>query len=460
MSSSTLASTPDEAAFLEWFTSNGGTVHPAVGFKQWEGQGRGCVALQDIEPDTVLFSIPRSILLTTSTSALPSLLPAEEWSQLGGWTPLILSMMYEYLRTSTWRPYFALLPTQFDSLMFWSEEELAELEGSNVLSKIGREEADEIYQETVRPLVEKHADVFGGDLGDYSAELFHRMGSLVLSRSFHVDSKPETEDGDEDEDSDDEEEEREDVADVAMVPFADILNAKSGADNARLFYEPTTLNMMSTSHIPAGTQIYNTYADPPNSDLLRRYGHVDELNDADLVEVGLETVVDLVGEAKGLKESEREARAEWLLEMGVDDTYSIETDHKLPDELISAIRTFLLTSEEYAKAQKKESPPKPRMDGQVAEWARKVLDQRLGEYKTSIEEDEKLLQDTSLPLRRRMAIIVRLGEKRILQGARANLDADFPEGKAEPPKEKKRARAGGEGGGSGGKEGRKKKAKQ
>jgi hypothetical protein len=47
MSSST--STPDEAAFLEWFTSQGGSVHPAVGFKQWEGQGRGCVALQDIE---------------------------------------------------------------------------------------------------------------------------------------------------------------------------------------------------------------------------------------------------------------------------------------------------------------------------------------------------------------------------------------------------------------------------
>lgn len=184
------------------------------------------------QPDTVLFSIPRSILLTTSTSALPSLLPAEEWAELGGWTPLILSMMYEYLRTSTWKPYFSLLPTQFDSLMFWSDEELAELEGSTVLGKIGRDEADEIFAETVKPLVEKHAAIFG-DAKDYSAELFHRMGSLVLSRSFHVDSKPESED-DEDEDSDEEEEEeREDVADVAMVPFADILNAKSGADNVR-----------------------------------------------------------------------------------------------------------------------------------------------------------------------------------------------------------------------------------
>ena len=77
--------------------------------------------------------------------------------------------------------------------------------------------------------------------------------------------------------------------------------------------------MMSTSHIPAGAQIYNTYADPPNSDLLRRYGHVDEVNNADLVEIGLETVVDLVGEGVGMNEEKREARAEWLLEMSIDE---------------------------------------------------------------------------------------------------------------------------------------------
>jgi SET domain-containing protein 6 len=77
--------------------------------------------------------------------------------------------------------------------------------------------------------------------------------------------------------------------------------------------------MMSTSFIPAGSQIFNTYADPPNSDLLRRYGHVDEENAADLVEIGLESVVDLVGAGMGLDEAERESRAEWLLEVGIDE---------------------------------------------------------------------------------------------------------------------------------------------
>lgn len=77
--------------------------------------------------------------------------------------------------------------------------------------------------------------------------------------------------------------------------------------------------MMSTTFIPAGSQIFNTYADPPNSDLLRRYGHVDDSNPADLVEIGLESIVDLVGAGVGMEESEREERAEWLLEIGVDE---------------------------------------------------------------------------------------------------------------------------------------------
>jgi SET domain-containing protein 6 len=95
--------------------------------------------------------------------------------------------------------------------------------------------------------------------------------------------------------------------------------AYSPPPQARLFYEPQTLNMMSTARIPAGSQIFNTYADPPNSDLLRRYGHVDEVNEADLVEIGLEMVVDLVGEGAGLDEEKREERAEFLLEAGLDE---------------------------------------------------------------------------------------------------------------------------------------------
>lgn len=44
-----MSSSSGEQTFVDWFKARGGTVHDAVGFKQSEGQGRGCVALQDIE---------------------------------------------------------------------------------------------------------------------------------------------------------------------------------------------------------------------------------------------------------------------------------------------------------------------------------------------------------------------------------------------------------------------------
>lgn len=187
-----------------------------------------------IQADSVLFSIPRTLLLTTSTSLLPSLLPPTAWESLQGWSPLILILMYERLRSEVedveggWTSYFNIMPAanSFDSLMFWSEAELKELEGSMVLGKIGKEEAEEDFIENVLPFVTEHESIFGNK-DRYTLELFHHMGSLVLSRSFHV----EVQGAEEEEESDDEEEETESVGDVAMVPMADLLNARSGSDN-------------------------------------------------------------------------------------------------------------------------------------------------------------------------------------------------------------------------------------
>jgi hypothetical protein len=86
------------------------------------------------------------------------------------------------------------------------------------------------------------------------------MGSLVLSRSFHVEADPRKttqnktdgdgledvamnsgsdhddacDDNDDDEQDDGEELDREAVDDIAMVPLADLLNAKTGCENVFL----------------------------------------------------------------------------------------------------------------------------------------------------------------------------------------------------------------------------------
>jgi SET domain-containing protein 6 len=89
--------------------------------------------------------------------------------------------------------------------------------------------------------------------------------------------------------------------------------------------------MITTQPIPAGQQIYNTYAHPPNSDLLRRYGHVDIIppslvgNEEDEVEIRCDLVVEIVKQmliAKGgwdEKEWDMDGRVEFWLEEGGDE---------------------------------------------------------------------------------------------------------------------------------------------
>ena len=67
------------------------------------------------------------------------------------------------------------------------------------------------------------------------------------------------------------------------------------------------------------------------------------------------------------------------------------------------------------------SIPGVKRTAEVKQAVLDLLDKRIAEYKTTIEEDEKLLE-TTLDLRRKMAIEVRLGEKRILKKAQERID--------------------------------------
>ena len=52
--------------------------------------------------------------------------------------------------------------------------------------------------------------------------------------------------------------------------------------------------MRSIRHIPKHKQIYNTYGDLPNSDLLRRYGYVIPGSRDDLVEIPVELIIETI----------------------------------------------------------------------------------------------------------------------------------------------------------------------
>ena len=99
--------------------------------------------------------------------------------------------------------------------MFWTEEELADLKGTEVIPRIGKQKSEEQYTEFLLPLISANPELF--DLSKCGLDAFHRMGSLILAYSF----------GRTNEDEDEEHE----TNDIAMVPLADMLNANPQLNN-------------------------------------------------------------------------------------------------------------------------------------------------------------------------------------------------------------------------------------
>ncbi len=198
--------------------------------------------MRDIAPETVLFRIPRRSIINVETSALRAQLPAlfsdegishgkaddddPSSSQLDSWSALILVLLYEHLlgAASAWRPYLDVLPEAFATPMFWTPAELAVLQTSATVAKIGRESADNMFRGILLPAVRANAGVFRGSEGlsdDQLLALAHRMGSTIMAYAFDLENDEEREDDEEDGWVED----RDGKAMMGMVPMADILNA-------------------------------------------------------------------------------------------------------------------------------------------------------------------------------------------------------------------------------------------
>jgi SET domain-containing protein 6 len=397
------------------------------------------VATQHIAEHEVLFRIPRTAILSVENSILSTEIPASTFEMLGPWLSLILVMLYEYTNgnASNWAPYFSVLPTEFNTLMFWSEDELAELQASAVVNKIGKEGANEAFMEQLLPVIKEFAPIFfaGDERAAQRAEemrdernvtLMHNMGSLIMAYAFDV--EPATPRKDVDEEGFAEEEEDEALP-KGMIPLADMLNADADRNNARLFYEDKHLDMKALKPIRAGEEIFNDYGPLPRSDLLRRYGYVtDNYAQYDVVELSMDLVNDLAT-AAGIHSEER---LEYLDEQEIVDTgYDITASspftiqESLSPELVVIVETLLLSVDEFEKMKKKQKLPKPeKITSKGAEFLHKLVQVRISQYATSLEEDTASMNGVppvgnTIPKERRfaMAKAVRIGEKQLLKQA-------------------------------------------
>jgi SET domain-containing protein 6 len=152
-------------------------------------------------------------------------------------------MLYEYTNqdSSNWVSYFNVLPSNFNTLMFWADDEIAELQASAVVHKIGKTGADEMFTKELVPVIKEFADIFfSGDMrAKERAEsmtqadnmlLMHKMGSLIMAYAFDVEPANLEKDVDEEGYASEDEDE---ALPKGMVPMADMLNADADRNNVR-----------------------------------------------------------------------------------------------------------------------------------------------------------------------------------------------------------------------------------
>ncbi|KAK2865467.1 hypothetical protein FQN49_003551 [Arthroderma sp. PD_2] len=424
-------------------------VHPNICIADLRstGAGRGIGAVRDIAEDEELFVIPDDLILSVQNSKAREALGLND-KELGPWLSLIIAMIYEYYQgeQSRWAPYFHILPTTFDTLMFWTDEQLHELQGSAVVDKIGKAAADETIREKVIPLVlanphhfPPRSDMPHLDSPDSKHALLclaHRMGSLIMAYAFDIEKN---EDAEEDAAEDGYMTDDEDEPAKGMVPLADIFNADAQRNNARLFQEEGSFVMKAIKNIHAGDEIFNDYGELPRADLLRRYGYVtDNYSQYDVVEFSLDGICKVVGLPDSCP-GPSNPRLELLdnLDM-LEDGYSIprisdseSPKDAIPEDFLVLLRILSLPAEDLNQLKARNKAPKPEFSSVEASLLRTLVTHRQTEYPTTIQDDEHILRcleeqggspNDAIFRRKKMAVQVRKGEKEILAQILSLLD--------------------------------------
>ncbi|KAL1992902.1 hypothetical protein VTN49DRAFT_3658 [Thermomyces lanuginosus] len=436
--------------FVSWLKQHPGTrISPCLQIEGSSASGaRGrLVPSSDLNDGDEIFAIPRDLVLMVQNSQLNRHI-SQKLDELGTWLSLILVMIHEFLQgdKSPWAPYFSVLPSTFDTLMFWSESELSELQASAILNQIGKADAEKSIVDMVVPIVHVHPEFFPPTNAGVSSfegengvkkliELAHRMGSLIMAYGFDIEKTDEDGEGEDGYVTDEEEQ-----LPKGMIPLADFLNGDAHRCNVRLFQEDTFLVMRAIKPISAGDELFIDYGELPRAEILRKYGHVPEsYTQYDVAEVPLALLCRAAG--LGSSNPDEQTPLKFLDDLEIlEDGYCIprpSAEDKLtdilPDELLALLKTLTLSPEQLAKYQSKNRPPSPSLGSAEAQLLLEAVQARLAEYPTTLQQDEALLAD--LPrisesssedrssYRRRMAIEVRLGEKQVLHRIRDMISA-------------------------------------
>ena len=163
---------------------------------------------------------------------------------------------------SRFKPYLDMLPRRLDTPLFWSDAEVESLRGLDIFATVASERLHMRREfRVLRALLDAHCPL-PAFCASVSPGSYTRLGSLVRAYAFSGSGSMDAPD-----------------SSVRMVPLADMLN-HSTRNNAHLFLGggggggggvAKSKSIRTKSRLRAGAELWNSYGDLSNGQLLCRY---------------------------------------------------------------------------------------------------------------------------------------------------------------------------------------------
>ncbi|XP_013104644.1 actin-histidine N-methyltransferase [Stomoxys calcitrans] len=257
--------------FYQWAKENG-VKYEGVEIEEFPGFELGLKATRDIKKDEVLFGIPRKLALCEEHEDCMFARDFFKPSNL----KLAFVLMVEALKpNSFWRPYLDLLPETYNTVLYFTVEDMTQLKGSNALSAALKQ---------CRLIARLYAIIYHWPssqipLADFK-EMFHYdlyrwAVSTVMTRENLI---PRALPKGEDDNSD---------TIAALIPFWDMANHCDGTITTFFNMETQQVESSAQSDFKKDEQIFIYYGDRTNADLMIHNGFINSTNPKDKVAIKL-----------------------------------------------------------------------------------------------------------------------------------------------------------------------------
>ena len=251
------------ADLVQWITQppvNGGLVHDYLEMRG-DGSARGLFARNRISKGETLVALPENLAVSGSNS------PISYGDRCASsWLHCIAAYYRARREPDRFQPYFDSLPSVYDSLLNWTDDEVAVyLSGTTLCSLVLRDRQDKVlearYQQGVRPYLEHLGLVLSSDSILEGADYFLEACMCISTRGFHLEESASTSL----------------YSGPFLLPFIDLLNHDPIRKCTTLQYVDGLFIMKAERDIDADEEVCHSYGTKLTStQVLQTFGFVPE----------------------------------------------------------------------------------------------------------------------------------------------------------------------------------------